>query len=169
HSLTQSMNYVPVGAGTISNESAGTQGKLNVGTSTQKEETSQDCIVTRIWKDSSYFDSPSKNVGNGEPKFAADDQKEDEDGPHNENDEKEKSEDDSSHKEVNVVGQHVNTASPEVNTGSFKLNTIDPSVSTTSSNMIKIALKTCSLWELVIHLKPLMLSSSVMKMNQKLI
>ncbi|GJZ33235.1 ribonuclease H-like domain-containing protein [Tanacetum coccineum] len=40
-SLTQSMNYVPVVAGTITNESAGTQGKLNAGTSTQKEEISQ--------------------------------------------------------------------------------------------------------------------------------
>ncbi|GJY40060.1 hypothetical protein Tco_0427330 [Tanacetum coccineum] len=39
-----------------------------------------------------------------------------EDGPENENDEKDKSEDDSSPKEVNAVGQHVNTASPEVNT-----------------------------------------------------
>ncbi|GKD75654.1 putative ribonuclease H-like domain-containing protein, partial [Tanacetum coccineum] len=58
-SLTQSMNYVPVAAGTISNESAGTQGELNAGTYTQKEEISQDCIVMPIWKDALYFDSPS--------------------------------------------------------------------------------------------------------------
>ncbi|GJW28059.1 putative ribonuclease H-like domain-containing protein [Tanacetum coccineum] len=132
-SLTQSMNYVPVAAGTISNESAGTQGELNAGTSTQKEEISQDCIVMPIWKDASYFDSPSKDVGNGEPKSAADDQKQVEDGPHNESDEKDKSKDDSSPKEVNAAGQHVNTASPEVNTGRFKLNTVDPSVNTASS------------------------------------
>ncbi|GJW75436.1 putative ribonuclease H-like domain-containing protein, partial [Tanacetum coccineum] len=43
-SLAQSMNYVPVAAGTITNESAGTQGELNASTSTQKEEISQDCI-----------------------------------------------------------------------------------------------------------------------------
>ncbi|GJW39831.1 putative ribonuclease H-like domain-containing protein [Tanacetum coccineum] len=104
-SLTQSMNYVPVVAGTITNESA----------------------------DASYFDSPSKDVGNGEPKSAADDQKQVEDGPDNENDEKDKSEDDSSPKEVNAAGQHFNIASPEVNTGRFKLNTIDPSVNTASS------------------------------------
>ncbi|GJU93153.1 putative ribonuclease H-like domain-containing protein [Tanacetum coccineum] len=110
-SLTQSMNYVPVAAGTISNESAGTQGELNAGTSTQKEEISQDCIVMPIWKDASYFDSPSKDVGNGEPNSAADDQKQVEDGPHNESDEKDKSEDDSSPKEVNAARQHVNTAS----------------------------------------------------------
>ncbi|GKC12567.1 putative ribonuclease H-like domain-containing protein, partial [Tanacetum coccineum] len=112
----------------------GTQEELNAGTSTQKEEISQDCIVMPIWKDASYFDSPSKDVGNGEPKSATDDQKQVEDGPHNESDEKDKSEDDSSPKEVNAAGQHVNTASPEVNTGRFKLNTVDPSVSTASSN-----------------------------------
>ncbi|GJY17854.1 putative ribonuclease H-like domain-containing protein [Tanacetum coccineum] len=105
-SLTQSMNYVPVTAGTITNESA----------------------------DASYFDSPSKDIGNGEPKSTADDQKQVKDGPDNENDETYKFEEDSSPKEVNAAGQHVNTASPEVNTGSFKLNTVDQSVSTTSSN-----------------------------------
>ncbi|GJZ08620.1 putative ribonuclease H-like domain-containing protein [Tanacetum coccineum] len=67
-SLTQSMNYVPIAAGTITNESAGIQGELNAGTSTEKEEISQDCIVMPIWKDASYFDSPSKDVDNGEPK-----------------------------------------------------------------------------------------------------
>ncbi|GKB82016.1 putative ribonuclease H-like domain-containing protein [Tanacetum coccineum] len=103
-SLTQSMNYVPIAAGTITNESAGIQGELNAGTSTQKEEISQDCIVMPIWKDASYFDSPSKDV------------------------------DDSSPKEVNTARQHVNTASPEVNTGRFKINIVDPSVNTTSSS-----------------------------------
>ncbi|GKD89831.1 putative ribonuclease H-like domain-containing protein [Tanacetum coccineum] len=132
-SLTQSMNYVPVAAGTISNESAGTQEEFNAGTSTQKEEISQDCIVMPIWKDASYFDSPSKDVGNVEPKSATDDQKQVEDGPHNESDEKDKSDDDSSPKEVNTAGQHVNTASLKVNTSRFKLNIVDPSVNTARS------------------------------------
>ncbi|GJS51859.1 putative ribonuclease H-like domain-containing protein [Tanacetum coccineum] len=132
-SLTQSMNYVPVVAGTITNESAGTQEELNAGTSTKKEEISQDCIVMPIWKDALYSDSPSKDVGNGEPKSVVDDQKQVEDGPDNENDEKDKSEDDSSPKEVNTVRQHVNTASLEVNTGHFNFNTVDPSVNTASS------------------------------------
>ncbi|GKF31715.1 hypothetical protein Tco_0101513 [Tanacetum coccineum] len=119
------MNYVLVTKGTITNESAGTQGELNAGTSTQKEEISQDCIVMPIWKYASHFDSPSKDVDNGKPKSIFDDQKQVEDGPDNEN---------GKPKSINAVGQHVNTASPEVNTGSFKLNTIDPSVSTASSN-----------------------------------
>ncbi|GJX62180.1 putative ribonuclease H-like domain-containing protein [Tanacetum coccineum] len=133
-SLTQSMNYVPVAACTITNESAGTQGELNAGTSTQKEEINQDCIVMPIWKDASYFDSPSKDVGNGEPKSATNDQNQVKDGTDNENDEKDKSEDDSSPKKVNDARQHVNTSSPKVNIGHFKLNTVDPSVSTASSN-----------------------------------
>ncbi|GKE52687.1 putative ribonuclease H-like domain-containing protein [Tanacetum coccineum] len=132
-SLTQSMNYVPITAGTITNESAGTQEEFNACTSTEKEEISQDCIVMPNWKDASYFDSPANDVGNGEPKSAADNQKQVEDGLDNENDEKDKYEDDSSPKEVNTAGQHVNTASPEVNTGHLKLNTVDPSINTASS------------------------------------
>ncbi|GJV74916.1 putative ribonuclease H-like domain-containing protein [Tanacetum coccineum] len=56
-----------------------------------------------------------------------------EDGPDNENDEKDRHEDDSSPKEVNTAGQHVNTTSPEVNIGCFKLNTVGPLVNTASS------------------------------------
>ncbi|GKF93439.1 hypothetical protein Tco_0280158, partial [Tanacetum coccineum] len=67
------MNYVLVATGTISNESA----------------------------DASYFDSPSKDIGNGELNSDADDQKQVEDGPHNESDETNKSKDDSNPKEVN--------------------------------------------------------------------
>ncbi|GJY11158.1 ribonuclease H-like domain-containing protein, partial [Tanacetum coccineum] len=53
-SLTQSMNYVPVTAGTSTNESA----------------------------DASFFDSSSRDDDNDEPKSAADDKKEVEDGYH---------------------------------------------------------------------------------------
>ncbi|GKF59260.1 putative ribonuclease H-like domain-containing protein, partial [Tanacetum coccineum] len=51
--------------------------------------------------DALYFDSPYKDVDNGEPKSLADDQKQDGDGPDNENDEQDKSDDVSSPKEVN--------------------------------------------------------------------
>ncbi|GJZ95970.1 putative ribonuclease H-like domain-containing protein, partial [Tanacetum coccineum] len=55
-SLTQSMNYVPVVAGTFSNVSACIQGVSESSTSTQQH---QDCIVMPIWKDASYFDDAS--------------------------------------------------------------------------------------------------------------
>ncbi|GJV53734.1 putative ribonuclease H-like domain-containing protein, partial [Tanacetum coccineum] len=122
-SLTQSMNYVPVTAGTISNDSAGTS-----------EEISQDCIVIPIWNDTSYFDSPTKDVDNSEPKTADDAQKQNEDGPNNENAEQEKFANNSSTKDVNAAGQHVNTASPNINTGSLILNVVGPSVNTAISN-----------------------------------
>ncbi|GJY20318.1 putative ribonuclease H-like domain-containing protein [Tanacetum coccineum] len=121
--LTQSMNYVPVVIGTISNESASTQGELNADTSTLKKQVSQDCIVMPIWKDTIYFDSPSKDDSNDEPKSAIDDKREVEDSSNDENDDKDKSEDDSNLKEDNTAEQQVNTASPGLNTGSFELNT----------------------------------------------
>ncbi|GJZ79923.1 ribonuclease H-like domain-containing protein [Tanacetum coccineum] len=86
-SLTQTMNYILVVARILSNESA----------------------------DVSYFDSPSKNISNDEPKSVADDPKEVNDGSSNENPENDKSEDASSPKEVDINGQQVNTACPEVN------------------------------------------------------
>ncbi|GJU87409.1 putative ribonuclease H-like domain-containing protein [Tanacetum coccineum] len=109
--------------GTVSNDSAGTS-----------ERNSQECIVMPIWKDTSYIDSPTKNVDNGEPKTADDAQKQDEDGLNNENTKQERFLDDSSSKDVNVVGQQVNIASPEVNTGSLELNDVGPSVSTACPN-----------------------------------
>ncbi|GJZ15797.1 putative ribonuclease H-like domain-containing protein [Tanacetum coccineum] len=92
--------------------------------------TSQDGIVMPIWKDASYFDSPSKEVGNDDPKSVADDPKQVEDVPNNESDGKDKSEEDSSPKEDNIADQQVNIASPRLNTGSLKLNTVDSLVNT---------------------------------------
>ncbi|GJS04904.1 putative ribonuclease H-like domain-containing protein [Tanacetum coccineum] len=97
-SLTQSMNYVTIAAGTIINEFA----------------------------DASYFDSFSKDVDNGEPKSTADDQKQVEDGLDNENDAKDKSDDDSSPKEVNVANTaspDVNTGSFKLNDVGPSVNT----------------------------------------------
>ncbi|GKD44222.1 putative ribonuclease H-like domain-containing protein [Tanacetum coccineum] len=115
------MNYVPVTTGIVSNDSTGTS-----------KENTQDCIVMPIWKDTSYFDSPTKDVDNGEPKTADDAQKQVEDGLNNENAKQERFADDSSTKDVNAAGQHINTASPDVNTGSLKLNAIGPSIEPTS-------------------------------------
>ncbi|GJS07805.1 putative ribonuclease H-like domain-containing protein [Tanacetum coccineum] len=91
-SLTQPMNYVLVTACIVSNDSAGT--------------------VSNDSADASYFDSPTQDVDNGEPKSPANDQKQDGDGPDNENDEQD---------------------NPDVNTDSFKLNTVSPSINTASS------------------------------------
>ncbi|GJX61490.1 putative ribonuclease H-like domain-containing protein, partial [Tanacetum coccineum] len=71
-SLTQSMNYVPVVAGTFSNVSAGIQEVSESSTPFQQD---QDCIIMPIWKDASYFDDASL-------KSVADAQIQDQDGTH---------------------------------------------------------------------------------------
>ncbi|GJU50540.1 putative ribonuclease H-like domain-containing protein, partial [Tanacetum coccineum] len=95
-SLTQSMNYVPVVAGTFSNVSAGIQGGSESSISSQQD---QDCIFMPIWKDASYFDDASLKSVN-------DAQLQDQDGTH----------DDCNFQDNGIDDQQVNTASPPVNT-----------------------------------------------------
>ncbi|GJV10117.1 putative ribonuclease H-like domain-containing protein [Tanacetum coccineum] len=112
-SLTQSMNYVPVVAGTFSNDFAGIQGVFESSTSSQQDQDNQDCIVMPIWKDASYFDDAS-------PRSVADAQIQDQNGTH----------DDCSLQNNGTADQQVNTASPEVNTGSREVSTAVPEVNT---------------------------------------
>ncbi|GJX32194.1 putative ribonuclease H-like domain-containing protein [Tanacetum coccineum] len=130
--LTESMNYVPVVAGTFSNDFAGLQGVSESSTSSQQD---QDCIVMPIWKDASYF-------GDGAPRSVVDAQIQDKDRLHNENDASEKSPDDSSLKDNGTAVQQVNTARPEINTGSIE-------VSTDVTEVVKLLtrLKTCAIYE----------------------
>ncbi|GJU14488.1 putative ribonuclease H-like domain-containing protein [Tanacetum coccineum] len=122
-SLTQSMNYVPVVAGTFSNDFAGIQGVSESSTSSQQDQDNQDCIVMPIWKDASYF-------GDAAPRTVADAQIEDKDELHDENDATEKSHDDSSLKDNGTADQQVNTARPKINTGSREVSTALPEVNT---------------------------------------
>ncbi|GJY40983.1 putative ribonuclease H-like domain-containing protein [Tanacetum coccineum] len=119
-SLTQSMNYVPVVAGTFSNDFAGKQGVSESSTSSQQD---QDCIVMPIWKDASYF-------GDDAPRSVADAPIQDKDRVQDENDATEKSPEDSSLEDNGTADQQVNTASPEVNTGSRDVSTAVPEVNT---------------------------------------
>ncbi|GJY87521.1 putative ribonuclease H-like domain-containing protein [Tanacetum coccineum] len=90
------MNYVPVVAGTFSNDFAGIQGVFDSSISSQQDQDNQDCIVMPIWKDASYF-------GDAAPRFVADAQIQDKDGIHDKNDATEKSHDDSSLKDNAVL------------------------------------------------------------------
>ncbi|GJT74728.1 putative ribonuclease H-like domain-containing protein [Tanacetum coccineum] len=114
-SLTQSMNYVLVVAGTFSNDFAGIQGVSESSTSSHQDQDNQDCIVMPIWKDASYFDDAS-------PRSVADAQIQDQNGTH----------DDCSFQNNGTADPQVNTASPEVNTGSREVSTAVPEVSTTT-------------------------------------
>ncbi|GJT75083.1 putative ribonuclease H-like domain-containing protein [Tanacetum coccineum] len=130
-SLTQSMNYVPVTAGTNTNVSAGTQGELNAGTSIGVDGSSQDCIIMPIWKDTTYFNS--KHVSIKDLKTVSPDQEHGDDGHNDENDDQDKSIPDSSPKEVNSADSQVNTASPKVDTGSPTLNIAESPLNTADS------------------------------------
>ncbi|GJU34378.1 putative ribonuclease H-like domain-containing protein [Tanacetum coccineum] len=122
-SLTQLMNYVPMVAGTFSNDFVGIQGVSESSTSSQQDQDNQDCIVMPIWKDTSYFDDAS-------PRSVADAQIQDQNGLHDEIDDSEKTHDDSSLQNNGTADQQVNTARPEVNTGSREVSTAVPEVNT---------------------------------------
>ncbi|GJU59430.1 putative ribonuclease H-like domain-containing protein [Tanacetum coccineum] len=129
------MNYVPVAAGTTTNESAGTQGDLNAGTFTGNDETSQDCIVMPIWKDASYFDSSSKDDGNEEPQPSRDPREKIDEGVSNDSRVDDEDRPESSTPNINTAGPSVNTASANFRTGSLNFNTVSPTVITTRSNL----------------------------------
>ncbi|GJT24067.1 putative ribonuclease H-like domain-containing protein [Tanacetum coccineum] len=119
-SLTQSMNYVPVVAGTFSNDFAGIQGVSESSTSSQQD---QDWIEMPIWKDASYF-------GDASPNSVDDAQIEDKDELNDEDDATEESHDSSNLQNNGTADQQVNTARQEVNTGSREVSTAVPEVNT---------------------------------------
>ncbi|GJR95393.1 hypothetical protein Tco_0267567 [Tanacetum coccineum] len=91
-SLTQSMNYVPVVAGSSSIVSAGTQEVSESSTPYQQD---QDCIIMPIWKDASYFEDTSlKSVDDGFDEHQVN----------------------TASPQVNTGSGAISTASPEVNT-----------------------------------------------------
>ncbi|GJR40668.1 putative ribonuclease H-like domain-containing protein [Tanacetum coccineum] len=110
-SLTQSMNYVPVVAGTFSNDFAGIQGVSESSTSSQQD---QDWIAMPIWKDASYF-------GDASPNIVDDAQIEDKDELHDEDDATEESHDGSNLQNNGTADQKSYTARQEVNTGSREI------------------------------------------------
>ncbi|GJX22276.1 putative ribonuclease H-like domain-containing protein [Tanacetum coccineum] len=70
--LTKSMNYVPVVAGTNSNDFLGTKESIGAGHSSKEPRSSQDYILMPLWKDGSLFDFSPKNTSNDEPQPSSD-------------------------------------------------------------------------------------------------
>ncbi|GJR07546.1 putative ribonuclease H-like domain-containing protein [Tanacetum coccineum] len=126
-SLTKSMNYVPVIAGTNSNDFAGLEVSIGEGTTSKETDTSQDYIVMPLWKDSSLFDSPSMNVSHDEPEPSCDAKKKDDEGVS-----KASGVDDQERPESST--SNINTASTNLRTGSLHINTLSPTFLTTRSN-----------------------------------
>ncbi|GJS24259.1 putative ribonuclease H-like domain-containing protein [Tanacetum coccineum] len=134
--LTKSMNYVPVAAGTNSNDFAGTQDSIGVGHSSKDIESIQDYILMPLWKDGLLFDSSSKNDSNDEPQPSSDAGKKDDENPSKDSkvDDYEMPEKNNSTNNVNTAGLNLNTASTNINIGSENINTISPPVNTVSSS-----------------------------------
>ncbi|GJX20245.1 putative ribonuclease H-like domain-containing protein, partial [Tanacetum coccineum] len=128
--LTKLMNYVPVVAGTNSNDLVGTEESIGAGHSSKETGSSQDYILMPLWKDGSLFDSSSKNASNDEPQPSSDARKKDDEGVNKESrfDDQERPE--NSTQDVNTAGPSINTASTNVNTGSLNINIVSPTVTT---------------------------------------
>ncbi|GJR22660.1 putative ribonuclease H-like domain-containing protein [Tanacetum coccineum] len=105
--LTKSMNYVPVVAGTNSNDSVGTKESIGAGHSSKETGSSQDYILMPIDAGNKDVDGVNKASGIN-----------DQERPEN------------STQDVNIAGPSINTASTNVNTGSQNINTVSPTVTT---------------------------------------
>ncbi|GJZ79470.1 ribonuclease H-like domain-containing protein [Tanacetum coccineum] len=107
--LTKSMNYVPVVAGTNSNDLVGTEESIGAGHSSKETGSNQDYILMPLWKDGSLFNSSLKNSSNDEPQPSSDAGKKDDEGVCK------KSRIADFEKSKNSI-QGVNTAGPSINT-----------------------------------------------------
>ncbi|GJW40323.1 ribonuclease H-like domain-containing protein [Tanacetum coccineum] len=133
-SLTKSMNYVPVIAGTNSNDFAGLEVSIGEGTTSKETETSQDYIMMPLWKDSSLFDSSSKNVSHDEPEPSCDAEKKDDERVSKASGVDDQERPESSTPNINIDEPSINNASANLRTGSLHINTVSPTVLTTRSN-----------------------------------
>ncbi|GKA73656.1 putative ribonuclease H-like domain-containing protein [Tanacetum coccineum] len=103
--LTKSMNYVPVIAGTNSNDRVGTKESIDAGHSSKETGSSQDYILMPLWKD----DSSSKNVSNDEPQPFSDARKKDDEGVCKESGIADQEKSKNSTQDVNTAGPSINT------------------------------------------------------------
>ncbi|GJV52234.1 putative ribonuclease H-like domain-containing protein [Tanacetum coccineum] len=128
--LTKSMNYVPVVAGTNSNDFVGTKESIGAGHSNKETGSSQDCILMPLWKDGLLFDSSSKNASNDEPQPSSDVEKKDDEGISKASGIDDQERPENSTQDVNTARPSINTASTNINTGSLNINTVSLTVTT---------------------------------------
>ncbi|GJU97652.1 putative ribonuclease H-like domain-containing protein [Tanacetum coccineum] len=114
--LTKSMNYVPVVAGTNSNDFAGTKDSIDVGQSSMKTGSSKDYILMPLWKDGSLFDSSLKKVSNVKPQPSNDAGKKDDEGVSKKSRTNDQEKPENSTPDVNTVRPSINIASTNFNT-----------------------------------------------------
>ncbi|GJZ05922.1 putative ribonuclease H-like domain-containing protein [Tanacetum coccineum] len=107
--LTKSMNYVPVVAGTNSNDFVGTKESIGACHSSKETGSSQDYILMPLWKDGSLFDSSLKNASNDEPQPSSNTGKKDDEGVCKESRIADQEKPENSTQGVNTAGPSVNT------------------------------------------------------------
>ncbi|GJS91024.1 putative ribonuclease H-like domain-containing protein [Tanacetum coccineum] len=107
--LTKSMNYVPVVAGTNSNDLVGKEESIGAGHSSKETRSSQDCILMPLWKDGSLFYSFLKNASNEEPQPSSGVEKKDDEGVCKESGIVDQEKYENSTQGVNTVGLSINT------------------------------------------------------------
>ncbi|GJW62640.1 putative ribonuclease H-like domain-containing protein [Tanacetum coccineum] len=122
---TKSINYVPVVAGTTSNDFVGTKESIGAGHSSKEPRSRQDYILMPLWKDGLLFESSSKDVSNEEPQPSNNAKNKDDEGGINDQERTK-----NSAQAVNTAGPSINTASTNFNTGSLNINTVSPTVPT---------------------------------------
>ncbi|GJX82540.1 putative ribonuclease H-like domain-containing protein [Tanacetum coccineum] len=126
--LTESMHYVPVVAGTNSNDFVGTKESIGVCQSNKETRSSQDYILMPLWKDGSLFDPSLKNSSNDEPQPSSDARKKDDESENKECRINDQEKPKNSSPDINTAGPNINTAS--INTGSLNINTVSLTVIT---------------------------------------
>ncbi|GJT61200.1 putative ribonuclease H-like domain-containing protein [Tanacetum coccineum] len=133
-SLTTLMNYVPVVAGTNSNDFAGSEESNGTGHTSKEIEFSQDYIMMPLWKDGSMFDSSSKKSSDDEPQPFSNAEKKDDEGVSKTSGFNDQEQPESSTLNINTAGPNINTASVNFKTGSLNINTVSPTAITTRLN-----------------------------------
>ncbi|GJX87640.1 putative ribonuclease H-like domain-containing protein [Tanacetum coccineum] len=133
-SIIKSMNYVPVVAGTNSNDFAGLEESNGACHTSKETEFSQDYIVMPLWKDGLMFDSSSKNSSDDEPQPFSNAEKKDDEGVSKASGFSYQEQPKSSTLNINTAGPSINTNSANFKNGSLNINTVSPTVITTRSN-----------------------------------
>ncbi|GKD02566.1 putative ribonuclease H-like domain-containing protein [Tanacetum coccineum] len=128
--LTKSMNYVPVVAGTNSNDFVATKESIGASHSIKETGSSQNYILMPLWKDGLLFDSSKKNASNDEPQPSSNVENKDDEGVRKESGIDNQESPENSSQDVNTARPSINTASTNINTGSLNINTVSPPVTT---------------------------------------
>ncbi|GJX96867.1 putative ribonuclease H-like domain-containing protein [Tanacetum coccineum] len=120
------MNYVPVVAGTNSNDFAGSEENNGACQTSKETKFSKDYIVMPLWKDGSIFDSSSKNSCDDEPQPSSNAEKKDDKGISKASRFSDQEKPESSTPNINTARPSINTASANSKTGSLNINIEEP-------------------------------------------